>query len=1009
MATPLYSSKLSGSKFKNWIKAGLGVLYTKEGIEPFVYDEIVQFQQKCLSDICNDKGLPAGTTCSSCCTENVIVCPTDRICNVGRGKCKFHRNSATQYLPSGCPNRICHNFKNEIQNAHRFCGPSYKNTDATQWCSNTWEVAKCFMPPDRYKDVINASETNFNGIVSVIINYKAFQSKVHDDLSRRINIFHKAREVGKAVTHSSYLEMEDEDLQQYFSILQNLLSDPGYLATNSSSQNAKKKLTQLQNDTLVIDIEDIRKVLDDVAKAVENELRTEKDEHTKKAEKQKLELIKITNKSVSAFKRQEKWSMFELDKVISAVVETEVHTKEPVIEDHSIQKSHQHEAEAPIVFVPIASQLKQSKMIESRRTRGRKRKADHLSEASSVPVVSVSDMPAVTVSDAPVRSEVVPVPAVTAQDVDSGSSRSALGTVTAENAVSGSSRSVSAEDAVSGSSRSALGTVHAEDPQWNQISETDVNAVPSVKDLDKIAQAIGLNWELLGPHLGIPKATIDHIKMDNKTSQTRIHQMLYRWKNQNPNGTKQNLFTAFGSQPSTNIDWKTLGLSFPDALKYKPREENKHLRSQAEQDYEERKTHLREDLIGLYREEYHTLPLSPLLEENDTPLLEFYVIPDIESVEIQRARGGGKEARSKVTSLHDVFYKKNEPCRKIYLTADAGFGKTALSKRLVLTWCQAKNCIPNEDKHFKKEDISTMSNFDFVFLLSLRDCSEEWDIDEMIKKQITNDLAHTISTSDFENILSNERCLIILDGLDEFTHAKSDIPRRKARRTCTILTTTRPWKLGVSKIRASEIERKLELVGLSKSSARRLKRSVISLLWGETDIEKHIQEFDRAVSERGISDLETIPLLLVYLLCLWCDETDLGKSRTELYCQIANLLLKRTFEKYPDMKQSCVQPESDIPQCISRNEHCRKHYNLLNALGRLAFETLFDETKDQNLVFDMAVAEKCLSDKDLLQLSRHSGIITHDKDQTKINKQMQKNILFTRNSARIFCSIIYQC
>ncbi|XP_053382096.1 uncharacterized protein LOC123540074 isoform X3 [Mercenaria mercenaria] len=882
MATPLYSSKLSGSKFKNWIKAGLGVLYTKEGIEPFVYDEIVQFQQKCLSDICNDKGLPAGTTCSSCCTENVIVCPTDRICNVGRGKCKFHRNSATQYLPSGCPNRICHNFKNEIQNAHRFCGPSYKNTDATQWCSNTWEVAKCFMPPDRYKDVINASETNFNGIVSVIINYKAFQSKVHDDLSRRINIFHKAREVGKAVTHSSYLEMEDEDLQQYFSILQNLLSDPGYLATNSSSQNAKKKLTQLQNDTLVIDIEDIRKVLDDVAKAVENELRTEKDEHTKKAEKQKLELIKITNKSVSAFKRQEKWSMFELDKVISAVVETEVHTKEPVIEDHSIQKSHQHEAE-------------------------------------------------------------------------------------------------------------------------------DVNAVPSVKDLDKIAQAIGLNWELLGPHLGIPKATIDHIKMDNKTSQTRIHQMLYRWKNQNPNGTKQNLFTAFGSQPSTNIDWKTLGLSFPDALKYKPREENKHLRSQAEQDYEERKTHLREDLIGLYREEYHTLPLSPLLEENDTPLLEFYVIPDIESVEIQRARGGGKEARSKVTSLHDVFYKKNEPCRKIYLTADAGFGKTALSKRLVLTWCQAKNCIPNEDKHFKKEDISTMSNFDFVFLLSLRDCSEEWDIDEMIKKQITNDLAHTISTSDFENILSNERCLIILDGLDEFTHAKSDIPRRKARRTCTILTTTRPWKLGVSKIRASEIERKLELVGLSKSSARRLKRSVISLLWGETDIEKHIQEFDRAVSERGISDLETIPLLLVYLLCLWCDETDLGKSRTELYCQIANLLLKRTFEKYPDMKQSCVQPESDIPQCISRNEHCRKHYNLLNALGRLAFETLFDETKDQNLVFDMAVAEKCLSDKDLLQLSRHSGIITHDKDQTKINKQMQKNILFTRNSARIFCSIIYQC
>ncbi|XP_053382098.1 uncharacterized protein LOC123546766 isoform X1 [Mercenaria mercenaria] len=236
-------------------------------------------------------------------------------------------------------------------------------------------------------------------------------------------------------------------------------------------------------------------------------------------------------------------------------------------------------------------------MIESRRTRGRKRKADHLSEASSVPMVSVLDMPAVTVSDAPVRSEVVPVPVVTAQNVDSGSSRSALGTVSAENAVSGSSRSafrtlsaeaavsgsprsVSAEDAVSGSSRSALGTVPAEDPQWNQISETDLDAVPSDMDLVKIAQAIGLNWELLGLHLGLSQAMIDHIKMDNDTSQKRIYQMLYNWReDQGQNGTKQNLFTAFGSQPSTSIDWKTLGLSFPDALKYKPREESKYILS----------------------------------------------------------------------------------------------------------------------------------------------------------------------------------------------------------------------------------------------------------------------------------------------------------------------------------------------------------------------------------------------------------------------------------------------
>ncbi|XP_053382080.1 NACHT, LRR and PYD domains-containing protein 3-like [Mercenaria mercenaria] len=399
--------------------------------------------------------------------------------------------------------------------------------------------------------------------------------------------------------------------------------------------------------------------------------------------------------------------------------------------------------------------------------------------------------------------------------------------------------------------------------------------------------------------------------------------------------------------------------------------------------------------------------MSPLMEEKDTPLLKFYVMPDIESVEIQRARGGGKEIRSKVTSLHDVFYKEKEPCHKIYLTADAGFGKTALSKRLVLTWCQAKNCIPNEDEHFKKEDISTMSDFDFVFLLSLRDCSEEWDIDEMIKKQIINYLAHTISTSDFENILSKERCLIILDGLDEFTHAKSDIPHRKARRKCTILTTTRPWKLGVSKISASEIERKLELIGLSKTSSKSLKRTVISLLCGKTDIEKHIQEFDRAISDRGISDLETIPLLLMYLCVLWCDGIELGASRTELYCQTVELLLKRTFEKYPDMQQPREQSQSDIPQCFSEHEHCKEHYTFLQALGQLAFETLFSENKESTLVFSRSVTEKHLT-PEYLKLSLNSGMLTQSTEKT-LTKQISKFSFSHKTVQEFFCALYISC
>ncbi|XP_053378649.1 uncharacterized protein LOC128548219 [Mercenaria mercenaria] len=242
-------------KYQNWMKAHLAVKITKEGIEPFVYDEIEQFQQKCLTDICKNNGLPVGTTCSSCCTENVVVCPTNRICNAGRGRCNFHRNSATQYRPSGCPNKICHNFKNEIQRAHRFYGAAYKNTDATQWCSNTWEVAKCFMPPDGYKNSTSATETDFNGIIAVLMNYRAFQSKVHADLSKQNNIFYQCREVSTQITHCPSMQVSDADLRHYFGTLRSILTDPAYLASNRDAQIALRRLVELENEEQVSDDE----------------------------------------------------------------------------------------------------------------------------------------------------------------------------------------------------------------------------------------------------------------------------------------------------------------------------------------------------------------------------------------------------------------------------------------------------------------------------------------------------------------------------------------------------------------------------------------------------------------------------------------------------------------------------------------------------------------------------------------------------------------------------------
>ncbi|XP_053387713.1 uncharacterized protein LOC123541823 [Mercenaria mercenaria] len=424
---------------------------------------------------------------------------------------------------------------------------------------------------------------------------------------------------------------------------------------------------------------------------------------------------------------------------------------------------------------------------------------------------------------------------------------------------------------------------------------------------------------------------------------------------------------------------------------------------------------LKEDLIALYRQQYSTLPLSPLLEEPDTHLLRFYVKPDISSVEIERSFGGGSEIKSPVASLRPMFYKKGKLCRAIYLSANTGLGKTAFCKRLVLTWCQAHDCVESEEKYFEKDDIVVLSKFEFVFFLSLRDCSKECSIDEMIMKNITPRLAHTssVTLSNLENILSKEKCLLILDGLDEWTHpvssctlGPSDLPHRKARE-CTILTTTRPWKLSDINLSFSEIDQKLELVGLNGESSDELKRRVISLLCNKNDeiLEKNIRYFNSAVNEKNMSNLEPSPLLLMYLLCLWCDGTQLGRSKCELYCQIIELLLKRTFRKCPHILPAQAHFNGSVPQCFNKLENCKRYLKFLKDLGRLAFETLFSKTGENVLAFNSRIAEECLSEE-ILDLSRLSGILTQDKERTNVTRQTQKTS-FVHKTVHEFFAALY--
>ncbi|XP_060581723.1 uncharacterized protein LOC132738274 [Ruditapes philippinarum] len=431
---------------------------------------------------------------------------------------------------------------------------------------------------------------------------------------------------------------------------------------------------------------------------------------------------------------------------------------------------------------------------------------------------------------------------------------------------------------------------------------------------------------------------------------------------------------------------------------------------QKELEYEKAKSELQGDLIKFYRKRCSSIPLSPLLEEMETQLAGFYVMPDIVEVKQKSLTSHGEE-KTPIESLKDMFSTGRGDQQEIYLSADAGFGKTAFSKYLAITWCQA-HCRDENYACFKDDELKCLFDFTFIFLVLLRDCTSVCNIDDMIEQQITENLP---SAASLDEVLRREKCLIILDGLDEWTHPDNSycsklsekIPHRFVRDNCIILTTTRPWKLGVSNLKLTQINKKVELVQLCTDSSRQLKENAIRKMTGVHDdgvLKSKTWDFNKEIRDRGLEHMQSIPLLLMYVVCLWCNKIPIGNSYYEIYTNIIEFLLSRTSSKHPEVQPSRESSTSEIPEYFRSHKFCKHFYSLITSLAELAYQTLFNETRENTLVFDRTVAEKYLKEDDM-KLSLLSGILSESRSKTLVNENIK--VSFSHKTVQEFFAAIF--
>ena len=391
--------------------------------------------------------------------------------------------------------------------------------------------------------------------------------------------------------------------------------------------------------------------------------------------------------------------------------------------------------------------------------------------------------------------------------------------------------------------------------------------------------------------------------------------------------------------------------------------------------------------MKLLRAEYNRrAQLRPLFWVNpmQLPLEKVYTRLKIVSRH-RRGNQGGTERRSDVIwaedSRRDKIWaeaqaNKGNPCdvfamlkenKDVMTIAEGGpgIGKTTLCLKLACAWANQSSCTER------------FPEFELVLLIKCRDI--DGDLKEAIMEQLFgNNMSKDASEELFrflEDIESQERVLIILDGLDELPEKSKRhvdaLLHRKMWAFCYVLTTTRQEKgIEVRKQREFAFNLFLEIEGFAEEDSFEYIRRHFKISGPEhlPKGEKLIEEIKQSAL---LQDLRTNPLNLLLLCVVYEDhEGELPSSRTDLYHEIVVCLLRRYCAKH-NVKAS--KKDRDLEKQFERDIRC---------LGKLAWNCVLN---DRHSFFEEKLEE--LENRNEKLVVRELGFVYKEESLKRLKPQ----------------------
>ncbi|XP_052759951.1 uncharacterized protein LOC128202836 isoform X2 [Mya arenaria] len=815
--------------------------------------------------------------------------------------CKNHDLPAKMYRP--CPTQICGEFRNKIFAAHRFGSPSWKNTRANLWCTSPWEMAKSFMPTEGYQDVTSFTDTDFNGIVNLMINCTEFQQSLSTSLSTNSNLLTKAREIGRKIRHSPELKVSDADVLDYFDTLISLLSDPTKLLADSDAKLAVSNLKLLRADSLPISSEDVREILQEARAVVETG---------------KLEI----NSAVADGKDAIETGKRKIENAVASGKD-DIETGKKEIKNAVASGKDAIETGISEMKNAVADgkdAIKTGKL-----------------EINNV-VVNVKD----TIETE--KSEIKNAVADGKDAIETGKSE-------IENAVASGK-----DDIETGKKEIKIAVASGKDDIETGKKEIE-NAVASGK--------------------GVIETGMKEIKNAVASGKDAIETGKDEIK---------------GAVAECIDQLPTMAFQMFDQALQKTKERENCAESQKEED-------LRQRLAKLYLKTLSSAPFSPLVSDNDEMLDKFYVPPEI--IEKTHRKVGSIEDENcgtPVNSYRQLFCPNGRNVSNIYMVGEAGMGKSFFTSKCALLW--AGNISPDASKDKSKKhrfnaellfkDTDYLSTFEYLFRLTLRDSLDDCNLTHMIKDQLIDSIYSIHESEDaFKTalkVLSTKQCVIIVDGLDEWSHPRNlkcpckeedkVVPFLPPTIDATVLITSRPWRMSKYRVKDSRIDKYLEIKGVAdiwlliSHVIDTLHEPPISLIF-----------FHKFVKERRIEDLLQVPIMLMMIVSLWYEGKENTFSICDIYAQLVDMLLgKHSYHNQIAHSQTTSNANKKLPSCFRDKDNVLKYFNIVLSLARLAFERLFTTNRKQSLVFDKV---ECFNKEELLFLLK-SGILREQKSQSLI-------------------------